>query len=84
MGLRCFLYKENKMKFKRLNESSEKDKYNKIVKILKSYNMKDSLKRLELSLDGLDKDIDDEEESYNMALTYGMPWFEEIKDVLES
>lgn len=72
------------MKFKRLNESSEKDKYNKIVKILKSYNMKDSLKRLELSLDGLDKDIDDEEESYNMALTYGMPWFEEIKDVLES
>lgn len=72
------------MKFKRLNESSEKDKYNKIVKILKSYNMKDSLKRLELSLDGLDKDIDDEEEAYNIALTYGMPWFEEIKDVLES
>lgn len=72
------------MKFKRLNESSEKDKYNKIVKILKSYNMKDSLKRLEFSLDGLDKDIDDEEEAYNMALTYGMPWFEEIKDVLES
>lgn len=71
------------MKFKRLNESSEKDKYNKIVKILKNYNMKDSLKRLEFSLDGFENDIDDEE-AYNMALTYGMPWFEEIKDVLES
>lgn len=71
------------MKFKRLNESSEKDKYNKIVKILKNYNMKDSLKRLEFSLDGIENDIDDEE-AYNMALTYGMPWFEEIKDVLES
>lgn len=72
------------MKFKRLNESSEKDKYNKIVKILKNYNMKDSLKRLEFSLDGIEKDVDDEEEAYNIALTYGMPWFEEIKNVLES
>lgn len=71
------------MKFKRLNEGSLQ-KYHKIVKILKKYSMKDALKRLETVEEDYERTGNlSDEEMYNLTLQYGLPWFEEIKEVLE-
>lgn len=74
------------MKFKRLDEKmSDKEKYESIVEILKFYKLKESLARFEKKKkDYADQKYNTEDDACYYAVRYGMPWIDEIKQIMDS